>query len=369
MAAELRKYATATHIYVPMVKRGVVDYAVGADWTPAAGDVKVSIDGGAAANIATLPVAVAMGQTAYWDFAFSSGETTGKKIVCTVGDSATKAVEDQMITILTYGNASAEFASDFSASALAANVTQWEGSDLTAEGTFPRLGITDQGTTAAAPTNTTVDLRAACPFSADSTPVGMTLGVYGSTQGYWQFRTINAFTNTNKRCTVDGFTVTPTGTVTYIVFGTAPLSSAVTLSVNVSQINGSSTSATNLQKMTDGTGGVALTATFTGNLTGSVGSVANPVIVGTNNDKTGYTLSNAGAEALLGTQLTESYPAAGTVPTLEQSLLMLNQMLGNTVVSGATMDVYKIDGVTIAMSFTLNSAYPAQLPTSIARSS
>ncbi len=108
MSAFVRKYATATNLYLPMIKRGQVDFAVGADWTPATGDVKVSIDGGAAANIGTLPTAIAMGNTAMWDFTISSGETTGKKIAVTVADSATKAVEDQMFIIETYGHASAE---------------------------------------------------------------------------------------------------------------------------------------------------------------------------------------------------------------------------------------------------------------------
>ena len=124
MAAFLRKYATATHIYVPIVKRGVVDFAVGADWTPATGDVKVSIDGGAAANIGTLPTAVTMGNTAYWDFTIATGEVTGKLVIVTVADSATKAVEDQSFCIETYGNASAQYQWDMSLANLPANVTQ-----------------------------------------------------------------------------------------------------------------------------------------------------------------------------------------------------------------------------------------------------
>lgn len=114
MAAFLRKYATATHIYIPMVKRGVVDFALSADWTPAAGDVKVKIDTGAAANIGTLPAAVTMGNTALWDFTIASGEVTGAKIIITVSDSSTKVVEDQAIEIETFGNASAQQQVDFS---------------------------------------------------------------------------------------------------------------------------------------------------------------------------------------------------------------------------------------------------------------
>lgn len=108
----LRKYNTATHIYIPIVKRAVVDFAVGADWTPAAGDVKISKDGGAAANVTNLPTAIAMGNTAYWDFSLTATELQAAKVVVTVADSATKAVEDQSFLIATYGNASAEHAID-----------------------------------------------------------------------------------------------------------------------------------------------------------------------------------------------------------------------------------------------------------------
>ena len=52
-----RKYATATTIDFPMLKRSVADLAVSADWTPAAGDVKISKDEGVDANITTLPSA------------------------------------------------------------------------------------------------------------------------------------------------------------------------------------------------------------------------------------------------------------------------------------------------------------------------
>lgn len=110
----LTKYAVANHVYVPQIKRSVVDFAISADWTPATGDVKISIDGGAAANVTNLPVAITMGNVAIWDFSLTSGELTGKKIVITVGDSATKAVEDNCFILGTYGNASAEYVADLS---------------------------------------------------------------------------------------------------------------------------------------------------------------------------------------------------------------------------------------------------------------
>jgi len=121
----LRKYATGTgaDVCIPIIKRGVVDFALGADWTPATGDVKVSLDGGTAANIATLPVAIAMGNGAVWKFVFSNAELTCKSIVVTVSDSATKAVEDQAFIVETYGNASAMYVVDYSTAAFGANTT------------------------------------------------------------------------------------------------------------------------------------------------------------------------------------------------------------------------------------------------------
>jgi hypothetical protein len=109
-----RKYNTATHLYVPILKRGVADYALSADWTPAAGDVKVSKDGGAAANIGTLPTAITMGNTAMWDFTVTAAELQAAKTIITVADAATKAVEDQFLIIETFGHASAELKVDLS---------------------------------------------------------------------------------------------------------------------------------------------------------------------------------------------------------------------------------------------------------------
>lgn len=114
MGAFFRKYNVASHVYIPMVKRAVVDFAVGADWTPAAGDCKIIKDGGAAANVGTLPVAIVSGNGAVWDFALSATELSAAKVIVTVVDSATKAVEDQGFVVETFGNASAMFQEDWS---------------------------------------------------------------------------------------------------------------------------------------------------------------------------------------------------------------------------------------------------------------
>lgn len=124
--AFLRKYGTGTgaDVIVPMIKRGVVDFAATADWTPASGDVKVSKDGGSEANIGTLPV---INGTTGWKFVFSDAELQCKSLTVRVVDSATKAVEDQFFIVETYGNASAMYPVDLSASVLPVNVTHFGG--------------------------------------------------------------------------------------------------------------------------------------------------------------------------------------------------------------------------------------------------
>lgn len=116
--AFLSKYGEARVIYVPVIKRAVVDFAVGADWTPAAGDVKISKDGGAAANVTNLPTAIAMGNTAMWSFSLTATEMQAALVLVTVADAATKAVEDTMFAVETYGNASAQHAFDLDTAAV-----------------------------------------------------------------------------------------------------------------------------------------------------------------------------------------------------------------------------------------------------------
>lgn len=117
-----RKYNTATvaatHVSIPIIKAGVTNYAVSADWTPAAGDVRVSKDGGAWANITTLPTAESAagnGSSAVWVFQFSATELQCKTLRVMISDAATKAIEDQYFSIETFGHPSAMYPSDPSA--------------------------------------------------------------------------------------------------------------------------------------------------------------------------------------------------------------------------------------------------------------
>lgn len=107
-----RRYNTllvtgTTAIRVPIIKRGVADYAVGADWTPVAGDVKIAVGAAAPTNITTLPTAVTSGNAAFWEFILTAAELTAKQAVVTISDAAVKAVEDTCFSVETFGDPSA----------------------------------------------------------------------------------------------------------------------------------------------------------------------------------------------------------------------------------------------------------------------
>lgn len=149
MSAFLSKYNTARHIFIPLIKAGSNNHAVSADWTPAAGDVKISKDGGAAANVTNLPTAIAMGNSTIWDFSLTATEMSAAQVNVTVADSATKAVEDDGFIIETYGNASAQHVFDLSQATPAVNVTQLNGTTQTAGDIFGTRAEPGQGAPAA----------------------------------------------------------------------------------------------------------------------------------------------------------------------------------------------------------------------------
>jgi hypothetical protein len=100
----------------------------------------------------------------------------------------------------------------------------------------------------------------------------------------------------------------------------------------------------------------SVTGDVGGNVTGSVGSVTGGVTVTTNNDKTGYALSNTGIDALFTRQLTEAYAADGVAPTVAQALMLIQQSIGDFSISGTTLTVKKLDGTTTAATYTLDDA-------------
>ncbi len=97
-----------TLIRIPMTKAGSTDFAINTDWTPAAGDVKVSKDGGSTANIANLPSYT----NGAWEFILTGTELSCKQVTVTIVDSATKVVDDNAFIVETYGHASAMLVPD-----------------------------------------------------------------------------------------------------------------------------------------------------------------------------------------------------------------------------------------------------------------
>lgn len=120
---ELRKYGVGCDIYFPLVKVASMNFALGADFTHAAGDTKISKNGGAAANTTNAPAAIAMGNAAIWKLTLTATEMQAALIVITVSDAATKVIEDQAILISTYGDASAQHAFDLATATQNVNVS------------------------------------------------------------------------------------------------------------------------------------------------------------------------------------------------------------------------------------------------------
>ena len=80
----------------------------------------------------------------------------------------------------------------------------------------------------------------------------------------------------------------------------------------------------------------------------------------------GTNLNDVSVSDILTTQMTESYSADGTSPTLAQSLFLIQQNLQDFSFAGTTQTVKKIDGSTTAATYTLDDA---TAPTSKTRAS
>lgn len=115
----LRKYGVTTSVRVPLITAGANDF----DSTPltfAAGDIKVSKDGAAFANVAKSASHIGNG---IYQISLTATEVTARTVVVTFIDSATKTWEDQAVIISTYGNASAEHAFDLDTATQSVTVT------------------------------------------------------------------------------------------------------------------------------------------------------------------------------------------------------------------------------------------------------
>lgn len=156
--------------------------------------------------------------------------------VASVTDGAIVAA-DLASDAITAAKIAADVSTEFSAAVFTVNATQISGDSGAADelelafdgatGEVASLGILRQGTAQSA-TATTLVLDAGAAFG-DDVPNGMTLVACGSTQGYCQSRSVTDYVQSTDTATVATWGVTPSGTITYLLFGTAPGSGSVTI--------------------------------------------------------------------------------------------------------------------------------------------
>ena len=185
--------------------------------------------GAMAANVMTAAAAAADLTTE-----LQSGLATAAALATVAGyiDTEISDIQSRLPAALVGGRMAAD-AVAVSGSTTAADNLQTAFDD--SAGPVPWLGIVDQGVAQSA-TSTSVVLRAAAAF-ADDVLIGCTIGVLGSTQGYWQFREIKDSVGSTDTVTVDAWTVTPSGTITYKIFG-GPPAPATPPDVNVVRVIG-----------------------------------------------------------------------------------------------------------------------------------
>ena len=96
-----RQRGVQTTIYFTMVKAGSTDLAVTGDWTPATGDTKISKDGSNVTNSTNNPAVVGGTGSVMWKLVLTLTEMDAQEIDIQIVDSATKAVEDNVIIVST----------------------------------------------------------------------------------------------------------------------------------------------------------------------------------------------------------------------------------------------------------------------------
>ena len=156
----------------------------------------------------------------------------------------------------------------------------------------PEVSPTTQllGGTLSAATSTTATLTGG--VATDSYYNGALLVITAGT-GQRQARVITGYVGSTTVATVEyAWATTPDSTSVFVVYGDSLAALNSSLQVTAASVQGNVTGS--VGSVTGNVGGsvASVTGNVGGNVTGSVGSVTNPVTVGTNNDKTGYSLTS-----------------------------------------------------------------------------
>ena len=346
----LAKYGESFTFHSPIIKAGEVNHAGSGDWTPAAGDVKVSKDEGTQANVGTLPTF----SNGEWKWTLSATEMQAAKVYLKTVDSATKAVEDQAFIITTFGHASAHIKAD-----------------LNEVGAGQRLAVDVEAVSG--DTTAADNLESACDnYSATRGLAGTALpnaaadaagGLPTSDAGGLDMDGLSTFDHTANTVTLASAThtgaVIPTVT-TLTNLPSIPANWLTAAGIAAGALNGKGdwntttppTAASIRTEIDSNSTQLALILADTNELqTDDV-----PGLISALND--------ISAADILTTALTESYAADGSAPTLTQAVLLALQHLSESSISGTTKTVKRLDGSTTAATFTLDDA---STPTSITR--
>lgn len=244
----LAKYGVAFKVRIPDIKRSANDFANGTDWpTPAAGDSQISKDGGAFANTTNLiALSQTMGSTrggATWEISLTATEMQAAEIVVMIVDASTKLVEDQTVTIQTYGHASAAMAFDLgTATVVASSVTALGAGAINAAAISADTGLKIRSGTAQAGAASTITLDAGAS-ATDSLYKGAVVVVTGGT-GAGQHRIITGYVGSTKVATVgEAWETAPDNTSTFMLLpGRAFVSTVLAAAITAIQ-SGLATSA------------------------------------------------------------------------------------------------------------------------------
>jgi hypothetical protein len=378
-----RKYGVlltgGTVLRIPILVAGSADQAGSGDWTPAAGDVKVSKDGGAEANIGTLPTAT----NNAWHFILSATELQAKQVTIRVVDSATKAVDDQFIIVETYGHASAMHPVD-PEDVVRMAMTALPNAAADAAG---GLVISDAG-------GLDIDSKLATATSelATSTALATVDTVVDAIKVTTDQFVFTVANQVDANALSGGGGLDAAGVRTAIGLATANLDTQLGDIPTVSEFNARTLVAADyFDPATDTVANVTLVATTTTNtdlvtaeaIRSEIDSNSTQlaaIVADTNQLQTDWvdggrldlildarssqTSIDSLITDLLTTQMTESYAADGVAPTLTQALLLIQQRLYDFAISGTALTVKKLDGSTTAATITLDSA---TAPTSSSR--
>lgn len=210
-------------------------------------------------------------------------------------------------------------------------------------------------TTGAALTGATVASKVSKDGAAQASGSGTV-----TEDGNGQYHYTPAQAETNSSAT--GFLFTATNAIPVSIhFFTDVVDSNGFASVNTSDFGGTAVTGRDI-------GASVLLSPGTG--TGQISITSGALTVGTNNDKTGYSLTqtfptNFSSLAITAgglisinaaSALTESYAALHATPTLAQLLFEVRALLAENSITGTTMTTNKIDGTTAAHTYTLNSS-------------